>query len=371
MKKGRNIVARPDSLVEARFSLSAKQNDFIDILLSEMSPDDGKLEYEIELIKYKHYFPEASQGNFYRDIKKVLDKFKTTDEFVAWDEKKQKLTEYVWFTKKTYDYGNGQIFVKVDDEFKSLLLDMKRAAYYKLEFPLSLVGVYSKRLYYMFKQFEDTGFRVDELCALREKLQCPKSYEKYSSFKVKVLITAIAEINACTDIIVEFLEIYKKNKVVRIEFRIKKKKIIDGEELHTSLEFTNEQIAELVNSTGGNLPEEFRDRGEEYVVWTANGINPENVKNKKAYIKKVLGSDKNLGEFIKHLNEEKAKEVSKETRAKSLESLAEAEESLKIERGETTKRVMEERGVESIEELHSILADIYPVRRVGDKGVNE
>ncbi|WP_252235748.1 RepB family plasmid replication initiator protein [Clostridium sp. ZS1] len=67
---------------------------------------------------------------------------------------------------------------------------------------------------------------MDNLDKLRNKLQCPKSYDKYGLFRTKVLDMAYEEINNCSDILFDYEEIKTGRKVTSIKFTIKKKKDI-------------------------------------------------------------------------------------------------------------------------------------------------
>ena len=54
-KKGVNIAVRSESIIEARFSLTSKQNDLLDMLLCEIENDDV-YSYVLSVDKYKELY---------------------------------------------------------------------------------------------------------------------------------------------------------------------------------------------------------------------------------------------------------------------------------------------------------------------------
>lgn len=358
MKKkiGDMITVRPDSIVEARYSLTPKQNDLIDIFLTEIdSEDNNTYNYILEISKYKTLFPNEGSGNIYRNLKSAVESFEGKG-FRISNSDETKAIYFPWFSKIEYNDGSGQIILEIGQSFKKILIEMKRAIYYKPQYSLSLENMYAKRIYYMLKQYEDTGYRYDELNVLREKLECPPSYNRYFSFKSKVLDPAKEQINKSTDIIIDYEEIYKKNKVVRIKFNIKKKKLIEGEELLTSLLLKNTEIKEIETFIKNDLGE-YGSEAEKYIYWSIEKINPENIKsNKKAYLKKVLCNDENKEEFIKHLTETNRKIASRE---KNEKLLRDTEKQLLQEMDDSRNTLMKEYNVQTPEELNEILANKF------------
>ena len=54
-KKGGDLICkRPETIIEARFSLTKRQNDVLDMVFSSIE-DDNKLRYEIDVVKYSNF----------------------------------------------------------------------------------------------------------------------------------------------------------------------------------------------------------------------------------------------------------------------------------------------------------------------------
>lgn len=222
-KKGGDLICkRPQIIVEARFKLTKKQNDILDMVFATIE-DDGKLQYEIDISKYSKLYNIQNQSHIYEDLKKTVKTFEgkgfTITEKIS--EKKENRMYCSWFSMIKYNDGEGKITVELGQTLKQLLLEAKQAIYYNIEYSLNFSCIYSKRIYYYLKLYEDTGWRIDNLDELRTKLECPKTYERYADFKRYVLSPAYEEINGNSDISFEYEEIKVKGKVTSLKFHIK------------------------------------------------------------------------------------------------------------------------------------------------------
>jgi len=93
-----------------------------------------------------------------------------------------------------------------------------------LKYLFTFRSTYSIRLYELLKQYENTGFRIDELSELREMLGVePNEYKRFEAFERKVLKVAVKEINKKADIEVSYKKKKTGRKITHIEFYIKQK----------------------------------------------------------------------------------------------------------------------------------------------------
>jgi plasmid replication initiation protein len=221
IKKGKYIAVRPNELIEARYNLSVSQNDIMDMVLTKIADDNNYL-YELNINDYKHLY-KTDTSNIYRNLEKATKGMEGTGFYLLSNNDKgvEKETFFVWFASIEYVKSEGKITFEIGTKLKALLLEMKKRIYYKIEYPINFTSIYSKRVYYYLKSFEDTGWRIDNLDILRKKLQCPKSYDKYGLFRTYVLDMAMKEINNYSDISFEFQEIKVGRKVNGIKFIIK------------------------------------------------------------------------------------------------------------------------------------------------------
>jgi len=224
LKKGQYVATRTENIIEARFSLTSKQNDILDMLMCEIENDD-RYQYVLSVDKYKELY-HLDTSNIYRDLEKAVKSFEgkgfrllnkiTGDEIY-----------YAWFSKIHYKKKIGEIQVNIDLDFKKLLCEVKKRIYYQIEYTLNLKSVYSKRVYYYLKSFEDTGWRIDCIDALQQKLECPKSYKNFAIFKQNVLDRSNKEINEGSDINFKYEIIKDGNKFSKIKFFVTSKSKTD------------------------------------------------------------------------------------------------------------------------------------------------
>jgi plasmid replication initiation protein len=226
------------------------------------------------------------------------------------DKGKEKETFFVWFASIEYVKSEGKITFEIGNKLKGLLLEMKKRIYYRIEYPLNFVSIYSKRVYYYLKSFEDTGWRVDNLDILRKKLQCPKSYEKYSFFRRKVLDMAMKEINNYSDINFAYEEIKTGRKVTSIKFYINTNKTKNkaNEEACPTLECksTNREekcLTELINVVKSIFKENITVKEAKFILNTAKSdINI--IKEKYALAQNVSKIGNIVGWMIKAIKED-------------------------------------------------------------------
>ena len=201
--KANGLAFRPMSIIDARYNLSIRENDILDVLFSKIE-SDNILDYRITTSELLKYYKDSS--NVYRNLKESVHSLMGKT-FMLYRE--GDLTEYAWISYARYHAGKkGEevyIDLQISSKLKDLILEAKQGIFYKPSESIALTGKYSKQLYYhlcsksKLKTYTDTF--SDLLCRLNA------NYE-YKDFKRRVLKPAIEEINEKTD-----LEItYKENK---------------------------------------------------------------------------------------------------------------------------------------------------------------
>ncbi len=226
-----------NSLVEARYSLSVEEQRLvlatIALLDSMETAPSGfpmlripkKLIIETTGIHEKNYHQIKSA------LKKLMSKVITIETI---NEKgKRSFRLYQWFSKGEYHEGEKFIEVQFHPDLKPYLLALKeKFTDIPLKIILRLRSKYAIRLYELLRRYKDTGFRIDSVTELREKLGVEKGeYPRFEAFERKVLKTAVKEINRETDLLVSYQKIKKGRKIVQIEFKIEHNPDFDPEEL--------------------------------------------------------------------------------------------------------------------------------------------
>lgn len=216
----KSMAIRSANIIEARFSLTAKQNDILDMLFAEIDNDE-KLTYEISVDKYKPIY-KTDTSNIYRDLKKAIKSFEGKG-FYLTDKANNEETYYPWFSKIKYKNKEGKILLDIHSDLKKQMYEAKQKIYYDIYYTLNFGSTYSKRVYHYLKFYENTGWRRDNISELIRKLECPPSYSVLRNLEKYVLKVAKEEINSGSDILFD----YDVEKVGRtpmfINFKIKKK----------------------------------------------------------------------------------------------------------------------------------------------------
>lgn len=238
-KRGSSIAVRSDSIIEARFSLTAKQNELLDMLLCEIK-DDEQSKYVISVDKYKEFY-QTDTSNLYRDLRKAVKGFEGKGFRIINKANKEEIY-YAWFSKIHYIPKSGEIHVNIDLDFKRLLWEVKKKIYYDVRYTLNFNSGYSQRMYYYLKSFEDTGWRIDTVENLLYKLECPPSYKNFADFKRAVLDVAEKEINATSDITFFYETKKTGRKITHIKFFIKNKNKKEVTDKNTQLIFKVKDI---------------------------------------------------------------------------------------------------------------------------------
>ena len=89
IKKGKYIAVRPSRLIEARYDLTASQNDILDIVLSKIDNDNNYL-YELNINDYKTLY-NTDTSNIYRDLKKAVKEFEGKGFYLIDNENKKEI----------------------------------------------------------------------------------------------------------------------------------------------------------------------------------------------------------------------------------------------------------------------------------------
>lgn len=215
--KNRNVVKQDYQLVNAKYKLNTSEIKFILTALAQIDTNDKRFStYEIKVSELESKLQsEQNETRLKQFAKKLMSKpleVPTSDGWIVFN----------WFSKIQYVRGHSKFIVRIDDDLRPYLLELKeRFVKYNLGYILPLTSNYSIRLYQLLKEYEKLTRRTFKLTELQEILQVPKSLLVYADFKRKVLQVAEKELIENCDIFFEYEEIKEGKKVNEILFRIK------------------------------------------------------------------------------------------------------------------------------------------------------
>lgn len=220
-----------DLIQKSIFSMTLNQIRLLLFMISKIKPkDDISTIYTISISDYCRVCNiDASQGWHYANVKNSLDEI---DKVRLWivdtdDKGKTKRTRLQWFHQLIINDGSGRIEYNFNENMKQYLFSLEgkyMLAY--LEYILPMNSKYSVRLYNLLKSVEhmksvqDDGYHITlEDFKLRTDAT---NYDRYPDLRRWVIEKAVDEINAYTDILVEWKKEKEGRSVKKLIFHIKR-----------------------------------------------------------------------------------------------------------------------------------------------------
>lgn len=234
------VVKSNDLIQRSRFSLSAQQQKIILYLISKISPKDE------EFHKYKFSIGEfcrvcgldASNGKNYLELRRAIKELRDRSIWVQLEDGRETLIS--WISKAYLEPNNGVIEIRLDEDLRPYLLDLKRNfTQFELVYTLHFKSKYSIRLYellqsihYNKKESYSKQYTIEDL----QKLLDAEKYKDYKNFKARVLLPSLKEINQYSDKAVSFEEIKKGRRVTDIVITVSHKTLEERIEIQAEIE---------------------------------------------------------------------------------------------------------------------------------------
>ena len=210
------LVTKSNSLIEARYRLSVQEQRLLAIMVSDINPEDRDFKkYRYRISDILEWLDIEDKG-YYKKIREVTRRLLTR---VVTIHQGNTLFQTTWLAGAKYYFKEGVIELSFHPDLKPYLLQLKECfTKYALKNVLELKSKYAFRLYELLKQYQAIGTRKFSLKELRELLGIEQEELKlWIDFKRRVLEISKREINAKTDIKID----YKTEKVGRkIEYII-------------------------------------------------------------------------------------------------------------------------------------------------------
>lgn len=221
-------VTKANTLVEAKYKLTALQEKFILLMVSYIQPDDDEFEYyKIRIKDIIEALEIKSNKRAYQYLRNAITSLQQqTFEIGKTVDGKERSLVVNWVASSEYFLGDGYVEFEFSRKLKPYLLDLKgQFTSFQLKNALRLDSWYSIRLYQLLKQYENSispgfGKRKLKVEAIKMTLKIADKYKLYADFKRSVLETAKQEIINKTDLKFTYKEHKIGRKVDAIEFII-------------------------------------------------------------------------------------------------------------------------------------------------------
>jgi plasmid replication initiation protein len=218
------VVKSNELIQKSRFNLSLQQQKIILYLISQIEPNDEDFKtYEFSITEFCRVCGiSLDSGKNYSDLKAAVKSIADKSLWVTLANGDESLLR--WIEKAKITAGGGTIQIRLDDDMKPFLLQLKENfTKYELVYTLHFKSKYTIRLYELVKSIHyhelqeyKRRYSVDDL----RRLLGAETYPDYKNFKQRVLTPAIAEINEYSDKTLMMEEVRKGRKIVYIEFTI-------------------------------------------------------------------------------------------------------------------------------------------------------
>jgi len=241
-------VRKANQLIQkSRFSLSLQQQKILLYLISQISPQDEDFKvYHFSIPDFCRVCGLTYSGTNYSDLKDAVKDIADKSLWVRLPSGCDSLLR--WIEKARIDDKSGQIEVRLDNDMKPFLLQLRENyTQYEMIFTLHFKSKYTIRLYELIKSVhyhEDLEYQKTYEVAELKRLLDAEIYTEYRNFKQRVLTPCVAEINEYSDKTVTFDEVRQGRKVLAIEFNIKTKDTLEVLRIKSEIdkEFGTDQL---------------------------------------------------------------------------------------------------------------------------------
>lgn len=232
------VVKSNDLIQRNRFELSLQEQKTVAFICSMIRPVDAidrvrgvpfQLEYEFNIRDYCRICGiDYNNGQNYIDVKSTLQKLRNRSMWLTMPDESESLVG--WLSRVRLNKRSGIVRIEIDPDLAPYLFDLgQKFTQYQLYNVLAMKSAFSVRLYELLKSYAFQSHKTFDLDDLKHLLMVDtvKSYERFPSFRQRVLEPAQREINELTDINVHYETVLKGKKVVKIKFRIEQKNPIE------------------------------------------------------------------------------------------------------------------------------------------------
>lgn len=225
-----NTVIKSNQLIQhSRFSLSTLQQKIILYIISQITPLDEDLKlYQFKITEFCKVCGIEPKGDIYAMIKSQIKSISDKSLWIELENGKETLLR--WIEKPYIDERNGTIEIKLDEDMKPYLLQLKeKFTEYELIYTLNFKSKYSIRIYELLKSIHFKKLSPYTQIYPIEKFQkiVDSSYTDFKDFHTRVLKPAYKEINLYSDISFDYELIKEGRKITKIKIIVKTKETFE------------------------------------------------------------------------------------------------------------------------------------------------
>ena len=219
------IVTKSNSLIHSKYDLSLEEQRILLSIASLVQPEDEHFKtYQMSVSEFAN-LTNVEVDSKYSKLRRITKKLMSR---VLEIEDSQRFYQLHWLSSCTYIKGQGIIELRISDELKPYMLQLKeRFTTYHLSNILKMQSKYSIRMYEIMKAHQyQKEFKID-IDVLKTILKC-ESYKQWSHIRTRVIEPSVKEINYYTDLLIDYKPIKTGRSISTLEFTVKDN-ISDGE----------------------------------------------------------------------------------------------------------------------------------------------
>lgn len=264
-EKQSQVVVKDNKIIEASYTLSLSEQRILLACISQIDSKSSLLpDHEFEVVASEIMdLMGVSRGNAYRDMKSAIDKLYSRS--IKIDGVRDEMR---WIYRKKYEESEGRVTVYFAPEIIPYLSQLSnKFTTYKLKYVAKFRSSYSIRLYEILVQWSSAGEREVSVEWLRDIFQVADKYKTIKDFKKYIIDPSVEDINAHSNLWVEYGQRKAGRVVTHLQFRfgLKEQKI---DKKHLTEEEINkharpgESRAEVIARLTGNALSDFAKPGE-------------------------------------------------------------------------------------------------------------
>lgn len=245
-----DIVVKSNALIEAMTDMGLQDMRFLAFAASQLphfeEPEPGKpYDMEIDVMAFADAF-EIDEKNAYREVEKVADRLQKRIVELKPDQTLDGSRVKVGLiTKQKYQDGEGRVWFRIDEDLVPHIMGLTESfTKYRLKDVYQFSRPSTWRLYELLRKEKKIG-KVDfDLDDLRWKLGVEDKYPRLDNFKGRILDPAKTEINATSDIKIDYTQRKRGRRIVGLTFHI-----IENQDTKTPREKIREKIDKATKDT--------------------------------------------------------------------------------------------------------------------------
>lgn len=226
---GENYVVMSNDLIKGKSNLSLNELKLLRLTIMQVLKEDTDLRtYQINISELAELL-DITSPSIYRDVDDMTTHLLQEIVYVGDGNPKHKYKKFQWCSDCEYD--NGVVTIRLHDNLKPYLLELKEHyTQYVLQDILILKTVYAVRMYELIVEELRTKVYADKTATIelsidtiRKATNTETKYEQTAMLKVRVIDSAISEINEKLGYHITYVPIKRSRKIVGYRFTVESK----------------------------------------------------------------------------------------------------------------------------------------------------